>query len=115
MQPGHVSNVHLHRDSDVIVHVLHGAAATLWGPDLRPLEHGPGQQVWIPAGLEHAAVNLSRSVEVVAIEIRTDPDANADVELLPELDRDACARREELQADYHERVLDGLVSGEMPC
>jgi uncharacterized RmlC-like cupin family protein len=103
LPPAHVGKAHAHRYSDVIVQVVHGWAATLWGPGMQILRHGPGQQVWIPAGLEYAAVNLLDDTDVLAYEFRTDPGDNVDVTLLPYLDGVALKRVEDLRAEHHRR------------
>jgi uncharacterized RmlC-like cupin family protein len=89
MPPGHHSKAHMHAHHEILVYVLDGWAATLVGPDLdEVLIQGPGDFVWVGAGVPHLAVNLSPDRQVVAIETRDDPHLNADVVLLPELDPD---------------------------
>jgi uncharacterized RmlC-like cupin family protein len=85
MPPAHQSRAHLHERHEITVYVLEGRAATLWGWELEPIEHGPGDLVYIPAGVPHVAVNLSEQARLIAIEHRTDPAFNADVKLLPDL------------------------------
>jgi uncharacterized RmlC-like cupin family protein len=80
--------------------VLDGWAATLFGEEMTPMVHGPGSVIWVPAGLVHAAVNLSRVQLLVAVEHRTDPEFNADVELVPELQELAQQRAEELWEEH---------------
>ncbi|WP_016697412.1 cupin domain-containing protein [Actinoalloteichus spitiensis] len=87
MPPGHHSRAHLHRDAELVVHVVEGNAATLVGERLdRVVFHDPGDTLFIAPGVPHAAVNLSRSCPVRAIEVRGDQSFNADVVPLPELD-----------------------------
>lgn len=83
MPPSKVSRLHLHEDHEIIIVVLEGYAATLMGPQLEPLVHGPGDFVFIPKGVEHVAINLSQETRVVALEARSDPDFNSDVVVLP--------------------------------
>ncbi|MFD6159115.1 cupin domain-containing protein [Nocardia sp. NPDC060256] len=95
MPPGKVSKAHYHAHSEIIVICLRGRAATLVGPDLTPHLHGPGEFVYIPEGVLHAAVNLSETEDLVAVEMRTDPMFNDDVVLTPAHDgavADAVAR-----------------------
>jgi uncharacterized RmlC-like cupin family protein len=85
MPAGHHSRAHLHEQHEIVIYVLEGRAATLWGWDLKPTEHGPGDFVYVPAGTPHVAVNLSERARLLAIEHRTDPEFNTDVTLLPDL------------------------------
>ncbi|MEW2507614.1 cupin domain-containing protein [Amycolatopsis sp. NPDC047767] len=114
MPPGHLSRAHVHLGADVLVHVLRGWAATLWGETMQPIRHGAGEQILIPAGVPHAALNLSRKSSVVALEVRTDPHANRDVELLPDLDPIAAARVEDLQNQHRDRNTQATAEGRMP-
>jgi uncharacterized RmlC-like cupin family protein len=92
MPGNHVAKVHVHHHTEVIVYVLEGFAATLWGEQMEPLLHGPESVVYIPPGVPHTAVNLSSTDEVRAVEFRTDPRFNHDTELLPDLEEVAAAR-----------------------
>lgn len=113
MPPGHLTLAHVHRDSDVLVQILRGWAATLWGEAMEPIRHGAGDQVVIPAGVPHAALNLSRNAMVVALEVRTDPHANRDVELLPDLDPAAAAQVQILQEEHLDRAKQAMAQGRM--
>lgn len=86
MPPGKTSKAHLHEDNDIIVIVVEGHAATLIGEAMEPAYHGQGEFIFIPAGVPHAAVNLSAKDRLVAFEVRTDPHFNEDVVLLPHLE-----------------------------
>jgi uncharacterized RmlC-like cupin family protein len=97
MPPSHQSRAHMHEENEIVVLVLEGKAATLWGWDLTPMVHGPGEFVFVPPGVPHVAVNLSDNARVVAVEHRTDPDFNADVRLLPDLDQRASDIANELR------------------
>lgn len=92
MPAGHLARAHVHHNTEIIVYVLEGIAATLWGEEMEPLIHGPGSMIWVPAGVPHTAINLSETMPVKALEIRTDPAFNDDVELLPHLDDVAASR-----------------------
>ncbi|WP_216893659.1 cupin domain-containing protein [Nocardia alni] len=86
MAGGKVSQAHYHADSEIVVVCMRGRAATLIGPELTPYLHGPGEFIYIPAGVVHVAVNLSKTDDLVAVEMRTDPMFNDDVVLTPEYD-----------------------------
>ncbi|MFC7622120.1 cupin domain-containing protein [Microlunatus sp. GCM10028923] len=100
MPPGGASRTHHHPDSDIIVAVVSGRAATIVWHDGEPevLPHTVDEMCYVPAGLPHCAVNLSLSEPVLALEFRTDPEFNADVALLPNLEDQARALVEELRA-----------------
>lgn len=100
MPPGKASKAHYHAHSEIVVVCLRGTAATLIGPQLTPHIHGPGEFIFIPEGVVHVAVNLSDTEELVAVEMRTDPNFDDDVVLTPEYEAalpDVVAR---LRRDY---------------
>lgn len=97
MPAGKFSRVHYHAVSEIIVVCLTGNAASLIGPTLEPRFHGPGEFIYIPPGVFHAGVNLSRVEGIVGVEARTDPAFNDDVVTVPELDELAAVRSAELQ------------------
>jgi len=99
-----VSLVHRHVRSELIVVCFEGQAATLVGPELTVHLHGPGDFVFIPEGVPHVAVNLSRTEPVLAVEARTDPMFNDDVELLANLQPAAQRRALELQEAFALRL-----------
>jgi uncharacterized RmlC-like cupin family protein len=85
MDPGKVSNVHIHEHVDVYVDVLEadGGVLTLAG---ERLEHEVwthrSQSLWIPAGIPHVAVYPRRPApqgRVFAMETRLTSSATADV------------------------------------
>jgi len=88
MPPGHRAKAHVHFDTDIIVTVLYGQAVTLWW-DRDGQRHGQpqsaGQQLHIPRGVPHAAVNLG-PVPVIALEYRSNSVFDADNVLLPDFD-----------------------------
>ncbi|MEV4734658.1 hypothetical protein [Saccharopolyspora sp. NPDC049426] len=85
MPPGHSAGAHLHRAHEVQVMVLKGVAATLLGETLEPLVHAAGEPICVPPGHIHAAVNLSSTRWLMAIETFSDPHSR-DVATLPHLD-----------------------------
>lgn len=100
MPPGRIARPHYHAKTDLIVVVIEGYAASLAGPDLEPVYHGPGEFIFIPEGVVHAAVNLSTAHRLIAIEMRTDPLFNDDVIPAPEYDARTREIVERLQQQY---------------
>ncbi|UMP06950.1 cupin domain-containing protein [Amycolatopsis sp. EV170708-02-1] len=107
----HYTRAHRHCASDIVVTVIAGVAATIYGDDLQHTAiHSPGDSIFIPAGVPHAAINLSNEV-VHAVEIRTDPHfADSDVELLPDLEPAVRSIAGRIQAQ-HQPVLEDSRSG----
>ncbi len=101
MPPGRASKVHLHEKNDIIVIVVEGHAATLIGDDMEPVYHGQGEFIYVPAGVTHAAVNLSPKNRLVAFEVRTDPHFNEDVVLLPHLEDKLAEKVAYLHKHFH--------------
>lgn len=100
MKRGHASRAHCHHDTDVIVLLWRSGrsgAVTLYGDRL---EHAiwqrPGQALWIPRGVPHAALNLSRWRMVVAWEFRSNPVLGEDNHPLEELEPIVAVRRDTL-------------------
>jgi|GEM_PF-2833870 len=105
MPPGRIARPHLHAYSDIIVVVIEGFAASLIGPELKPIFHGPGEFIFIPAGVMHVAVNLSTARRLIAIETRTDPNFNEDVVVTPQHDEQTKA----VVAELHKKFADGTL------
>ncbi len=103
MPPGTKSQAHVHRNSEIIVVCIEGFAATLIGPELEPVFHGPGEFIYIPEGVMHVAVNLSATERSIAMEVRTDPHLNVDVVLTPEYE----TRAEEIATRLRSRYASG--------
>lgn len=106
MPPARTARPHLHAQNDIIVTVLEGYAASLIGPELEPIFHGPGESIFIPQGVLHVAVNLSTTNRLIAFEVRTDPAFNDDVVPLPEYEEKAAAVVAELHKKYAAGTLD---------
>jgi len=109
MAGGHHALAHIHADSEIQVYVVRGRIASLTGPDMTPIVHGPGSFVYIAPGVEHVGVNLDPYEPAELVEFRTDPAFNKDVVPLPSLDAFAEARVTELRREYllgrcHERL-----------
>jgi uncharacterized RmlC-like cupin family protein len=84
--PGGRSRAHYHDGHESAAYVLEGEVVTWYGPEL---EHyvitGPGDFVYIPAGVTHVPANYG-SVEAVAVVARTDARAQESAVATPELD-----------------------------
>ena len=94
MPPGHAAYAHVHLETDVIVMVRDGHAITLWWDEraeMHELPQGPGQHLFIPRGVPHAAINLG-SRPVTASEFRSNPVFDADNHRLPELEHEITVR-----------------------
>jgi uncharacterized RmlC-like cupin family protein len=81
------AKAHLHENHESAIYIVSGEADTWWGDGLS--EHvvvGPGDFIYIPAGVPHLPVNRSASEPVTALVARTDPNEQESVVLLPDLD-----------------------------
>lgn len=103
MPGGHMAGTHRHPNHEVQVLVLQGYAASLVGDDMRPVLHRAGEAIRIPAGVPHAAVNLSTTQPVTAIETISDP-YSADVDLMGELDDLAEQVAQQLRVEQEDEV-----------
>jgi uncharacterized RmlC-like cupin family protein len=85
--PGGRAKAHLHEAHETAIYVLSGLGR-MWHGD--QLEHemmcGPGDMIYIPAGVPHLPTNASDSEECVAVLARTDPNEQESVVLRPDLD-----------------------------
>lgn len=74
LPPGMEGPAHTHAGHESAVYVLEGTALVRWG---RRLEHealaGPGDFVFVPAGMPHQAVNPSATEPCRTVIARTDP------------------------------------------
>jgi uncharacterized RmlC-like cupin family protein len=88
--PGGAARPHLHEHHETAIYVLAGRATMRYGEGLREeLEAGPGQFVFIPAGIPHLPRNPSEDEPFVAIVARTDPNEQESVVLLDDAGRPA--------------------------
>jgi uncharacterized RmlC-like cupin family protein len=84
--PGARAKAHLHEDHESVIYLISGEVDFWFGPQL---EHhrrtGPGDFVYIPAGVAHLPVNFGDQPAEAVIS-RTDPNEQESVVVLPELD-----------------------------
>ena len=71
-QPGYSHKLHMHPAQEEIVFVLEGRGVTETKED--KIEIGPGSVVFVPAGVYHATVNLSRTEPLKAVIVKSPPD-----------------------------------------
>jgi uncharacterized RmlC-like cupin family protein len=101
MPPAGMSKAHKHAEHELVVTVIDGWAATFLGGQLEEVTiQGPGDFLYIAADTPHMAVNLSADTRVLAVEVRTDPEFNGDVVLMPELDELVSGRVTALREDF---------------
>ncbi|HSX27824.1 MAG TPA: cupin domain-containing protein [Candidatus Saccharimonadales bacterium] len=86
MPPGGKANGHLHTKHESVIFVLEGHVVTFMGKELEQAVQGPGDFLFIPAGMEHLPANLSMEKRVVAVVSRADPNFNESLELRPHMD-----------------------------
>ena len=74
LPPGMQGPAHTHAEHESAVYVLEGTALIRWG---HRLEHeataGPGDFVFVPAGMPHQAINPSATEPCRTVIARTDP------------------------------------------
>jgi uncharacterized RmlC-like cupin family protein len=84
--PGGRAEPHRHDGHESAIYVLEGRAGMDYGESLEHrLEAGPGDFVFIAAGVPHRPYNLSESEPVRYVVARTDPHEEESVVLLPHL------------------------------
>jgi uncharacterized RmlC-like cupin family protein len=105
MPPLRTAKPHIHKNNELIIFFTEGWAATLFGPELTPIIHGPGETLYVPEGVIHMGVNLSAEHRIVGMEIRTDPYFNEDVVIMTELEEKAAQIAAELQAQFKAGTL----------
>lgn len=88
MPPGGFSSIHYHENSEVVVVIISGNAATVVWEDrqLRTLPHGADEMCYVPTGVPHCVVNLSMEHPLAVLEFYTGHNFNSDIVLLPELE-----------------------------
>jgi uncharacterized RmlC-like cupin family protein len=84
--PGARAKAHRHDGHETCVYQLSGRAVTWWGERLEHrMETGPGELMFIPAGVPHLPTN-PYAEPAVAVIARADPNGQESVVLMPELD-----------------------------
>lgn len=111
---GGMTNPHVHEHSPISIRLIDGHAATLVGENMTPVLHDARDQIYIPAGVPHCAVNLSGSHPVIGFEVRTDPQGDKDVVLRPDLVELAGIRADELRAEFADKLVQARISGRAP-
>ncbi|MGW1003514.1 cupin domain-containing protein [Streptomyces sp. NPDC002520] len=87
--PGAKDVPHPHEDHESAIYVVSGHAVGRYGKDLRKtVAVGPGDFVYIPAGVPHQPMNASETEPVVAVIARTDPNEQESVILLDANEQD---------------------------
>jgi uncharacterized RmlC-like cupin family protein len=85
--PGGRAKAHLHENHETAIYVLSGQGQMWFGEHLE--EHvtcGPGDLIYIPAGVPHLPANASETEPCLAVLARTDPSEQESVVLRPDLD-----------------------------
>lgn len=86
MLPGTKAKAHYHAEHETAIYVLEGEAEMLYGDRLQhKMKVGPGDFVFIPAGVPHLPYNPGATT-ARAVLARTDPNEQESVVLCPELD-----------------------------
>ena len=84
--PGARAKAHLHEAHETAIYVLSGTSRTWFGDSLEDfVDMGPGEMMYIPAGVPHLPANLGTE-PCTAVIARTDPREQESVVLLPDLD-----------------------------
>jgi uncharacterized RmlC-like cupin family protein len=84
--PGQRARAHLHEDHETAIYVLSGRGRMWYGDRLEEvMECGPGDMIYIPAGVPHLPGNPYDET-CVAVIARTDPNEQESVVLRPDLD-----------------------------
>jgi uncharacterized RmlC-like cupin family protein len=85
--PGQRAKAHLHDAHETAIYVISGRGRMWYGDRLEQvMECGPGDMIYIPAGVPHLPSNPYRDEACVAVIARTDPNEQESVVLRPDLD-----------------------------
>jgi uncharacterized RmlC-like cupin family protein len=85
--PGGRAKAHLHEAHETAIYVLSGRGVMWHGFELeQEMPCGPGDMIFIPAGVPHLPTNASNTEECIAVLARTDPNEQESVVLRPDLD-----------------------------
>ena len=84
--PGGRAKAHRHESHESAIYTVSGHCELWWGEELAHRDEvGPGDFVYIPAGVPHLPINRTDE-PVFAVIARTDPNEQESVVLMPELD-----------------------------
>lgn len=87
LPPGGRAVAHLHEAHETTIYMLEGEVGMWHGAQLEQhLTVGPGDLLYIPAGVPHLPYNLSAVQAARAVIARTDPNEQESVVLRPDLD-----------------------------
>lgn len=106
MKPLKIAKPHIHRHTESILYFTEGWFATLVGPELKPIFHGPGDLMYVPENVIHVGINLSAEHQAIALEVRTDPSFNDDVVVQDDLVQRVNAIAKDLQQKFAAGKLD---------
>jgi uncharacterized RmlC-like cupin family protein len=85
--PGAKDNPHRHDGHESAIYVISGVAEGRYGENLaKRTTAGPGDFIYIPAGVPHQAINPSDTEHLVAVIARTDPHEQESTVLLADPD-----------------------------
>lgn len=85
--PGQRARAHLHENHETAIYVLSGRGRMWFGDQLEQvIDCGPGDMIYIPAGVPHLPSNPSSDEPCVAVISRTDPNEQESVVLRSDLD-----------------------------
>ena len=85
--PGGQSAAHLHESHESAAYVISGQGEMFHGEGLKQhMVFGPGDFVYIPAGSPHVVRNTSATETLRGVLVRTDPNEQESVVLLPDLE-----------------------------
>jgi oxalate decarboxylase/phosphoglucose isomerase-like protein (cupin superfamily) len=66
LEPGKGHDIHTHPDSDEILYIISGEGEQTVAEDTR--EVGPGEMIYIPAGVEHGTINTGwETLQLLAV------------------------------------------------
>ena len=72
--PGSAPEPHYHKDFETAIYLMEGEVETRYGEGLKQsIIHKKGEFLYIPPGLPHQPVNLSKTEPAIAIVSRNDP------------------------------------------
>jgi uncharacterized RmlC-like cupin family protein len=93
LTPGARAAAHLHEAHETAIYVLTGDVGMWYGEQMEEhLAVGPGDLLYIPAGMPHLPYNRSATETAHAVIARTDPNEQESVVLRPDLDALAAGR-----------------------